>query len=161
MWLPGCYEGKIDIYITYAQFLPRALQCNVSLFTVYTLLRIHGKIKRLSTMSVRGKKKQKFILDGKAQTSIHKTIQKHFFFLINIVIVTACLIFLLWVNMGTNYRFICVELTLWSTHRGFLYLHYLDICHKNMHGMECRHCRWQSFRFIVKSFKIAYALARS
>ena len=100
-------------------------------------------------------------MDGKAQTPIHKTIHKHSF-LINTVIVAACLIFLLWVNMGANYSFICVELTLRSTHRGFVFLHYLDICHKNMPGMEAEALQMaETLRFIVDAFKIGSALARS
>lgn len=57
-----------------------------------------------------------------------------FVFLICTAVVTGCLIFLLWVNVEANYSFICVELTLGSTHRGFVCLHYLDICHKSMRG---------------------------
>lgn len=57
-----------------------------------------------------------------------------FVFLICTAIVTGCLIFLLWVYMEVNYSFISVELTLVSTHRGFVCLHYLDIRHTSARG---------------------------
>lgn len=79
-------------------------------------------------------KEQTSLLDEKASTAILKTICKHVCFSIYTVIVTGCLIFLLWVHMEADYKFICGESTLWSTHRGFVCLRYLDTCHKNAHG---------------------------
>lgn len=80
-------------------------------------------------------KEEIFLLDERGSTAIRKAICKHVcFFLICTAVVTGCLIFQLWVNMEANYSFICVELTLGSTHWGFVCLHYLDICHKSMRG---------------------------
>lgn len=58
-----------------------------------------------------------------------------FLFLISIAILLfnlPYLISLLLVNTGVNYRFICAELTLQNIHWGFVYLLYLDLCHKKI-----------------------------
>lgn len=108
-------------------------------------------------------KEKAFLSSKKTSTPVHKTFAKHFCFPIYTVILPACLIFLPWVNMEANYSFICVELTLWSTHQGFVCLRYLDICQENAHGawLVVPALQIADFRFIVNSCKIGYVLDKS